>query len=114
MPLRIPLLAKRTDLIRRLKKIFRRFRSQPLDRVIEKINPMLAGWVNYFRVGDSGKCFGFVREWIGRKVRRHLMRARQRKGFGWKRWSNRWIHETLGLFDNYRLVSRSGVKVSPV
>ena len=32
-----------------------------------------------------------------------LMRARGRKGFGWKRWSNGWIYRTLGLFDGYRV-----------
>jgi hypothetical protein len=24
-----------------------------------------------------------------------MMRARKRKGFGWKRWSRRWLYETL-------------------
>ncbi len=27
-----------------------------------------------------------------------------RQGFGWKRWSSTWIHETLGVFSDYRLV----------
>ena len=26
------------------------------------------------------------------------MWARKRKGFGWKRWSRRWLRDTLGLF----------------
>jgi RNA-directed DNA polymerase len=38
-----------------------------------------------------------------RKIRRHLMRAKKRQGFGWKRWSNRWLRDNLGLFDDYRL-----------
>jgi hypothetical protein len=45
--------AKRTALLRKLKGIFRRYRSQPVDRVIQLINPMLRGWVNYFAVGHS-------------------------------------------------------------
>ena len=36
-------------------------------------------------------------------MRRHLMRARQRRGFGWRRWSRRWLYEGLGLFDGYRV-----------
>jgi RNA-directed DNA polymerase len=55
--------------------------------VIAKINPILRGWVNYFRVGHSSICFGVVKRWVEEKVRRHLMRARGRKGFGWTRWS---------------------------
>jgi len=34
-----PKLKKRTALLRKLKEIFRRYRSQPVDRVIELINP---------------------------------------------------------------------------
>jgi hypothetical protein len=28
-----------------------------------------------------------AKRWVEKKVRQHLMRARGRKGFGWKRWS---------------------------
>jgi RNA-directed DNA polymerase len=33
------------------------------------------------------------------------MRARKREGFGWKRWSRRWLYDTLGLFNDYRVRS---------
>ena len=42
-------------------------------------------------------------DWVEKKIRRHLMRARKRKGFGWKRWSRRWLYDTLGLFGRYRV-----------
>src|SRR6516162_4469724 len=42
--------------------------------------------------------FGFVKDWVERKVRRHLMRARKLRGFGWKRWSRRQLYEELRLF----------------
>jgi RNA-directed DNA polymerase len=32
------------------------------------------------------------------------MRARKRKGFGWKRWSTKWLYQTLGLFNHYRVL----------
>jgi RNA-directed DNA polymerase len=38
-----PKLKKRTALLRELKEVFRRYRSQPIDRVISLINPMLRG-----------------------------------------------------------------------
>jgi RNA-directed DNA polymerase len=41
-----PKLKKRTEVVRKLKEIFRRYQSQPVDRVIELINPILRGWVN--------------------------------------------------------------------
>jgi len=98
-----PKLKKRTEVVRKLKEIFRRYQSQPVDRVIELINSILRGWVNYFAIGDSGRCFGYLKNWVEKKVRRHLMRAGRRQGFGWKRWSKRWLYEKLGLFNNYRV-----------
>src|SRR5215469_11964930 len=41
-------LKKRTALLRKLKTVFRRYQSQPVDRVVQLINPILSGWVNYF------------------------------------------------------------------
>jgi RNA-directed DNA polymerase len=98
-----PAVKQRTALLRKLKVEFRRLDSQPVGRVIAVINPLVRGWVNYFRIGNSSTCFTFVRDWIEKKVRRHLMRARNRSGFGWKRWSREWLYTTLGLFNDYRV-----------
>jgi RNA-directed DNA polymerase len=98
-----PKLKKRTALLAKLRDIFQRFRSQPVRRVIELINPILRGWVNYFAVGHSSECFSFIQDWVEKKIRRHMMRARHRKGFGWKRWSRQWLYEVLGLFNGYRV-----------
>jgi len=98
-----PKLKKRTALLGKLRDVFRRFASQPVGRVIERINPILRGWVNYFAVGHSSRCFSFVKDWVEKKIRRHLMRARKRKGFGWQRWSRRWLYDELGLYNHYRV-----------
>jgi len=103
----VPKLKKRTALLQKLKEIFRRYVSQPVGRVIEFINPILRGWVHYFAVGDSSRCFSYIKLWVEKKVRRHLMRARKRKGFGWKRWSTQWLYDSLGLFNDYRVVRRA-------
>jgi RNA-directed DNA polymerase len=98
-----PKMKARTALLNRLKEVFHDYISQPVDRVIYLINPILRGWVNYFRIGHSSKCFGYVKDWVEKKVRRHLMRARNLRGFGWDRWSRAWVYETLGLYDDYRV-----------
>gem|GEM_PF-6362779 len=53
--------------------------------------------------GHSSRCFSFIQNWVEMKIRRHLARARLRQGFGWKRWSRRWLYEGLGLFNDYRI-----------
>ena len=98
-----PKLKKRTALLQELKEVFRRYQSQPVKALIAEINPKLRGWINYFRIGHASRCFAFVRQWVERKVRRHLMRARNRRGFGWNRWSTAWLYGTLGLFADYRV-----------
>jgi RNA-directed DNA polymerase len=98
---------KRTAHLPKLKEIFRRYVSQPVGRLIELINPILRGWVHYFAVGHSSRCFSYIKFWVEKKVRRHLMRAREHKGFGWKRWSTQSLYNTLGLFNDYRVLRRA-------
>jgi RNA-directed DNA polymerase len=113
-PLCRPLLKKRTELLRRLKEIFRAHRSQPVGRVIEEINPILRGWVNYFAHGHASQALSYIKNWVEKKVRRHLARNSKRHGFGWKRWSTRWLYAHLGLFDSYRVQWRLSQKALPV
>lgn len=103
-----PKLKKRTALLRKLKDVFHRFRSQPLNRVVELINPILRGWVAYFAIGHSGRCFDFVKDWMEMKALRHLRRARGRRGFGWDRRNKPWLYDTVGLFNGYRVRYRTG------
>ena len=98
-----PTLRARTKLLGKLKEIFRRFQSQPVERVISLINPILRGWVNYFRIGTSSRRFGYIKDWVEKKIRRHLMRARKWRGFGWDRWSRQWLYESLGLYGDYSI-----------
>jgi len=99
----MPKMKARTDLLRNLKDIFRRYISQPVDRVIDLINPKLRGWLNYFRIGHASRCFSYIKDWVEKKVRRHLMRARKRGGFGWNRWSREWVYKNLGLYNDYEV-----------
>jgi RNA-directed DNA polymerase len=108
-----PRMKARTALLRKLKEVFRRYQSQPVDRVIELINPILRGWVNYFRVGHSSRCFGYVKDWVEKKVRRHLTRARKQPGFGWDRWSREWLYRCLRLYADYTVRYYQSPKALP-
>jgi len=70
-----PAIKQRTALVRKLKDVFRRWHSQPLGQLIATINdPAELGELLPGRT--RARCFGFVKEWVEKKVRRHLMRAR--------------------------------------
>jgi RNA-directed DNA polymerase len=97
-----PKLGQRTALLGKLREVFRRYQSHPVGPLIADINPILRGWVNDFRVGNASRCLAYVRLWVEQRVRRHLMRARGRQGFGWARW-RAWLHDGLGLFGDYRV-----------
>jgi hypothetical protein len=106
MPLRTPKGKKQAALSLNLEEVFRRHHSRPVGGLIAEIDPILRGWVNYFAFGHSSRCFSYVRFWVENKVRRHLARACQRRGFGWRRWSSEWFYGTLGLFNEYRVSCR--------
>src|SRR6516164_10457655 len=105
-----PKLKKRTALLRKLEDVFRRYQSQP---VVQLINPMLRVWINYFAVGHSSECFSFIKDWVEKKIRRHMGRSRNRRGFGWKTWSRRWLYEELKLFNGYRVRRAAAPKARP-
>jgi RNA-directed DNA polymerase len=106
---------KRTALLSKLKEIFRVCRSRPVGKVIEKIHPILRGGVKYLAIGPSARCFSLIRYWVETKMRRHLARACQRPGLGWKRWSREWLYGTWGLFWGYRVSYQpSASAVAPV
>jgi RNA-directed DNA polymerase len=105
---------KRKALFAKLREIFRSQVSQAVGEVIKKINPILRGWVNYFQIGNSRGCFSMVKDWVEKKVRRHRMRARNRRGYGWKRWSQEWLYGPLGLFNDYQVrYFQPGPNVAP-
>jgi len=48
-----PKLKKQTARLAKLKEIFRQNVSQPVEGLIEQINPILRGWVNYFELRSA-------------------------------------------------------------
>jgi RNA-directed DNA polymerase len=113
--LRTPMKKKQSELLRRVGKILKFSRHRKLKEVLERIRPVIVGWVNYFRVGNSRRAFGWIRFEVMRKIRRFAMKQRGRPGCGWKRWSNETIYKEWGLADPYevRYFYRSSVKALP-
>ena len=106
-----PKMQARSKVIEKIRDVFQRFESQPLTRVRDLINPILRGWVQYFKIGNSSKVFGYVKDWLTRKIRRHLMKAKGKQGFGWKRWSTKGLYAVYNIYSDFKVSPR---KVVPV
>ena len=99
----------RTKVIGKLRDVFQRHESQPLTRVRGLINPMLRGWVRYFKIGHSSEAFGYVKDWLTRRIRRHLRKAKGEKGFGWKQWSTKGLYAMYNIYSDFKIAPRKFV-----
>ena len=93
----------RVKLQRSIKAIFKAKRGCAISDIVKEINPILQGWVNYFRIGNSSDCFNIIRDGVEKKVRRHMYKAKQKRGFGWKRWSTQQLYLYTKLFNDYKI-----------
>jgi RNA-directed DNA polymerase len=96
-----------TAVLRKVRDTLRISRHLSVQAAVAQVNPILRGWVNYFRVGNSSQAFNKVQYHVERKVRRFAAKQRKRTGFGWKRWSSDVVYGSWGLFRDYRLVYAS-------
>lgn len=113
--LRTPMRKKQGELVRRVGRILKFSRHRKLREVLEQIRPVIVGWINYFRVGNARRAFGWIRFEMMRKIRRFAMKQKGRRGCGWKRWSNETIYKEWGLVNDYTVqyFYRSPAKVFP-
>jgi RNA-directed DNA polymerase len=101
-----PKMQAKVKVMEKIRDVFKRYESQPLTRVRDIINPILRGWVNYFRIGHSSKAFGYVKDWLTKKIRRHLMRSKGKQGFGWKRWSTKGLYAIYNIYSDFKVTPR--------
>ncbi len=89
----------------KIRDIIRAGGALPAKEIVERINATLAGWVNYFRVGNTSRAFSEVRDYVEMKVRTLLTRRKRRRkrSIGWRRWSNEYLYDVLGLFWDWKI-----------
>lgn len=106
MVLSRPRKKKRTQLLEKVGQTLRRSLHHPVGKVIrELVNPIIRGWVNYFRWGNPGQDFSYVSWQVDMKVRRFASRQqpKRRGGRCWTTWSREEIYGKWGLFSAYRV-----------
>ena len=96
-----PRMKKRKEIGRKV--MLKAHHDKPLKEVIQAVNAVVRGRVNYFRIGNSNDTFGKVKYFLEKKVRWFVMRRKGRKGFGWKRWSREDIYKKWGLYNDYQM-----------
>ena len=94
----------------KIRDIIRNSGATPAKEVMSKINKVLTGWVNYFRVGNSSRAFSEVRDYVEMKVRTLLTRRKRRRkrSIGWRRWSNEYLYGVLGLYWDWKIYPLKG------
>ncbi|TAK01394.1 group II intron reverse transcriptase/maturase [bacterium] len=88
-----------------IREIFRHSGAKPIPEIIREINAVVGGWVQYFRVANTNRAFGEVRDYLEMKVRTLLTRRKRKRkrSIGWRRWSNEYLYGVLGLYWDWKL-----------
>jgi group II intron reverse transcriptase/maturase len=89
----------------KIRDIIRNGGALSMREIIGQINAAVAGWVEYFRVGNASRAFSEIRDYIEMKVRTLLTRRkrRQKRSVGWRRWSNEYLYGVLGLYWDWKI-----------
>jgi group II intron reverse transcriptase/maturase len=96
----------------KIRELIRHGGATPAKALIKRLNAVVGGWVNYFRVGNASRAFSGVRDYLEMKVRTLLTRRKLRKkrSVGWRRWSNEYLYDVLGLFWDWKIQPLPGAK----
>ncbi len=100
----IPKKKARKAIKAKIRDIIQHSGATPMPQVVKQLNASLAGWANYFRVGNASRAFGEVRDYVEMKVRTLLTRRKRR------RWSNEYIYGVLGLYWHWKVQPLPGVE----
>ena len=100
------------EVLRKVRNTLRNSGHLSVRDAVVRVNPIVRGWVNYFRVGNSSWELRTVRNGVERKVRRFAVKKLKRKGFGWTRWSREVVYGTWGLYDDYQVRHRGRSKAA--
>lgn len=91
-------LKKIKDRIARL--THRRRTPVPLDRVVEEVNTVLRGWVNYFHYRNCSNSLSHLKWHVEERLRTHLRKRHKHhdRSTGYIRFASRYLYEKYGLY----------------
>jgi RNA-directed DNA polymerase len=101
------------EVLRKVRNTLRESRHLSVRDAVARVNTIVRGWANYFRVGNSRRELDTVRTGVERKVRRFAVKKLKRRGFGWTRWSSAIVYGSWGLYSDYQVRYRGRAKAAP-
>jgi len=91
----------------RLRELTSRWRGNlPVGEVVAEMNRVLRGWGNYFYFGHPQQAMARINHFAQERLRKWLMRRRQKRGMGYTQYPTARLYEECGL---YRLPTRRPV-----
>ena len=59
-------------------------KTQPVEVIVKRLNPIIRGWSNYFRTGVAYETFTKLDRWMFNRQVRYVRRMHPRKKYAWK------------------------------
>jgi len=69
----------------KLKPIWLKLKGQPIATVLKTLNPIIRGWVNYFRIGVSKRVFSSLDSWMYVREVRYAKHSHPDKPSKWRK-----------------------------
>ncbi|MDA8087309.1 MAG: group II intron reverse transcriptase/maturase [Nitrospiraceae bacterium] len=75
------------------------YSAVPTGDVIQRVNRVVRGWVNYFYYGNCTKAMSSLREYLVYRMRIYRRRKHHLHSYGYRALPNSYYYETLGLYE---------------
>ncbi len=72
------------DVQKKLKNLWNKAQGTNVQAVLAKLNPLIRGWANYFRIGVAKEIFGKLDDWLFYKADRYTRRMHPKKSKAWR------------------------------
>jgi len=82
---------------RKVKEVIQHGQHLDMNELVEKLNPMLRGWGNYFKAGNSKAHFKSIDQYVVYNLTIMLRKKHKKAGKGWREHPPSWYYEYFGL-----------------
>ncbi len=73
------------DIKLKIKQVWIKHQTCDVKTIVAKLNPIIRGWANYYKVGVSRKVFESLDAWMHKRARRYAKRMHPNKNEAWRK-----------------------------